>query len=684
MSTRIPVTTSGAMLPRRARILLPVLFVAASVGMSRPTIAQSFDFDKTRIKMAELAGQWRFKTGDDLRWKDPDFDDSKWALLRSDGGWSGQGYPGYGGIAWYRFKITFSGDDRQMALCIPRINESFQVFANGEMIGEFGGMPPNPRVFDGSNHIFRLPRSSGGTGQTISVAIRVWHWPLWARYIDGGSVVTPLVGEIGPIRSWKANDDLETFWEAASRNVLLLIGLLAGIAALTLFALRRMEREYLWFGIYELLIAARIGHSDYRMFYDNWFPGNNLLNDSLDTAASLFFLTFIATLLRRRKDGVYWSAVVALGVSALIEVPTLLGWIGVPAGQTVSTVMAFPYYACVIAMIYSGIKNRVPDARLLISPVLLSYTVESVRNGILIALGAAGPTPFVLFVSRFFNVSRWPFPILLRNVTDLLMQLSALTVLLMRFARSRREEQRMAGELESARAVQNVLIPSAIPTIPGFEIASVYRPATQVGGDFFQIISTGTGGVLLIIGDVSGKGMPAAMTVSLLVGTVRTLAHYTDSPRAILTAMNQRMLARTAGGFTTCMVLRADSDGTLTIANAGHLAPYRNGIELTLGIDLPLGIHAASTYDEAIYQLSAGETLTLLTDGVVEARGESGELFGFERTSAIATASASEIAKAAQDFGQDDDITVLTITRACRLTDTTTNTSAPALSPSPA
>ena len=82
-----------------------------------------------------------------------------------------------------------------------------------------------------------------------------------------------------------------------------------------------------------------------------------------------------------------------------------------------------------------------------------------------------------------------------------------------------------------------------------------------------------------MIGDVSGKGMPAAMTVSLLVGTVRTLAHYTQSPGEILTAMNQRMLARSQGGFTTCLVLRLDANGKLTVANAGHLAPYINGSE---------------------------------------------------------------------------------------------------------
>jgi serine phosphatase RsbU (regulator of sigma subunit) len=226
-----------------------------------------------------------------------------------------------------------------------------------------------------------------------------------------------------------------------------------------------------------------------------------------------------------------------------------------------------------------------------------------------------------------------------------------------------RERAQAAAELEAARTVQQVLIPEEIPTVPGFAILSVYKPAGQVGGDFFQILRTGNGGVLAVIGDVSGKGMPAAMTVSLLVGTVRTLAHYTQSPGEILAAMNQRMLARSSGGFTTCLVLRADANGRLTVANAGHISPYLAGKELALDNGLPLGLAADTTYSESTFQLPPGEQLTLLSDGVVEARSDKGELLGFERLAPLSLHSAAEIADTAKAFGQDDDITVLTLAR---------------------
>jgi hypothetical protein len=258
---------------------------------------------------------------------------------------------------------------------------------------------------------------------------------------------------------------------------------------------------------------------------------------------------------------------------------------------------------------------------------------------------------------------QWPYP----TSTLTLAGIATLVIFIRELIRDRREKQRMAAELAAGRAVQQVLIPEEVPAIPGFIVQSVYKPFGEVGGDFFQVLpienDLASGGVLVIVGDVSGKGMPAAMTVSLLVGTVRTLAHYTRSPGEILAAMNQRMLARSHGGFTTCLVLRADADGLLTIANAGHIAPYVDGRELRLENGLPLGISADTIYAESTFQLPPEQQLTLLTDGVVEARDRAGALYGFERSATLSTQPAEAIAAAAQAFGQDDDITVVTLAR---------------------
>ena len=247
------------------------------------------------------------------------------------------------------------------------------------------------------------------------------------------------------------------------------------------------------------------------------------------------------------------------------------------------------------------------------------------------------------------------------NTWSVIYCITILLFLVLRTISIARDRARAAAELEAARAVQHVLIPVEIPAVPGFTLESVYKPAGEVGGDFFQILPIHSGGVLVVIGDVSGKGMPAAMTVSLLVGTFRTLAHYTQDPSEILAAMNIRMLARSHGGFTTCLVLRAESNGTLTVANAGHIAPYLAGKELPLESGLPLGLSASATYAESTFHLATGQQVTLVTDGVVEARDKTGALFGFDRTAAVSTQDANQIATTAELFGQEDDITTLTL-----------------------
>jgi len=256
-----------------------------------------------------------------------------------------------------------------------------------------------------------------------------------------------------------------------------------------------------------------------------------------------------------------------------------------------------------------------------------------------------------------------PIPFTAFDLASLLVQVSLLAILVLRFARTRRNEERHSSELEAARVVQQVLVPEGAPAIPGFEIQSVYIPAGQVGGDFFQILPLPEGGILAAIGDGSGKGMPAAMMVSLLVGKLQILADSTSSPAEILKGLNRRLHGRSRGGFTTCLILRADPNGNLTIANAGHLSPYKNGAEMPVENGLPLGLSEDATYSETHFRLGQDEQLTLVTDGVVEARGKDGELFGFARTQAISNSPAEAIARAAQDFGQDDDISVIAITR---------------------
>jgi serine phosphatase RsbU (regulator of sigma subunit) len=223
-----------------------------------------------------------------------------------------------------------------------------------------------------------------------------------------------------------------------------------------------------------------------------------------------------------------------------------------------------------------------------------------------------------------------------------------------------RARDALQAEFEAAREVQQRLVTPATD-VPGFEIESAYLPAIHVGGDFFYIRPENPGGLLVVVGDVSGKGLRAAMTVSAIMGALRTMPSL--PPTRILGALNRGLVGQLRGGFVTCCATRIEPDGTLTLANAGHLAPYRSGEEVSVAAGLPLGVDADIQYCECQLPLREAETLTFMSDGVVEARKPTGELFGFERVREISGSTAAAIAAAAQAFGQEDDITVVQLRR---------------------
>ncbi len=238
------------------------------------------------------------------------------------------------------------------------------------------------------------------------------------------------------------------------------------------------------------------------------------------------------------------------------------------------------------------------------------------------------------------------------------------TVLVLRFTRSAQEEQRLSTEMESAHQVQAQLVPLQLPTMPHFRFEAAYLAAGEVGGDFYQVFPQSDGGVLAAIGDVSGKGLKAAMLGSQVVGALRSLAQENLPPSQILARLNRQLVASSDGGFVTCCVAHVSAAGQLTLANAGHLAPYRDGVELETNSGFPLGMIAGVAYRETSVPLQHGDRLTFLSDGVVEARNTAGELFGFDRAASLSIESADQIAHAAKQFGQEDDITVLTLTLA--------------------
>jgi len=615
-----------------------------------------------------LDGPWQFHLGDDLAWASPQFDDSAWEQLSGDKPWGAQTHPNTEGFGWYRLHIAFAPDaPSAIALLVPNVDDSYQVFWNGHLVGTFGKLPPKANLWQSPE-----PRRFDlGPTESGLLAVRVWKdgFGSFDSGVQGGFEAPPLLGSpkaiAASLGAWNYG------WLRAQQLTFALDSLFALVAVVCFIVWFRDRRQslVLWMAVYAF------SHALSPLFLLGIVPLSTCMAASSTTIffclgdVALWFLLLwlldlhgdakLVRLIRTLAIIEFAAAIPDVFTGIGMALPGMVLWQWIDASLTVVYTVFEIIPLCLIGLAIVR-RRRLDSVRwmvaifVFVSQMLLvcSIMLEQGSRFTHWTLGNAISAP--LFTA-------WGSPVASTDISSTLL-LIVLAYAVNRYsADNSRRQLAMEQELQNARIVQQILIPAEIPEVPGFAIESVYRPAGEVGGDFFQIVALEHGGVLAVIGDVSGKGMPAAMTVSLLVGTALTLAHYTESPGEILAAMNQRMLARSQGGFTTCLVLRADADGTLTAANAGHLSPYLDGAELTVESGLPLGLAAHSTYSEIQFRLQPGQQLTLLTDGVVEARDQSGELFGFERAAAISTESANQIANAAEQFGQDDDITVLTL-----------------------
>jgi sigma-B regulation protein RsbU (phosphoserine phosphatase) len=257
------------------------------------------------------------------------------------------------------------------------------------------------------------------------------------------------------------------------------------------------------------------------------------------------------------------------------------------------------------------------------------------------------------------TIQAGPIPIHFASIADSVSILTIVIIIFIRFLRVQRDQERASSELAAARSVQELMIPQEKIQTPGFEVESIYNPANEVGGDFFHVQPTEDGGLLVILGDVAGKGLKAAMNVSMLMGALRRTPE--RSPARILESLNRVLTG--SESFTTCQAAWFGANGELVLANAGHLPPYLNSQEVFVPGGLPLGVLPEVKYDEVRLYLHPGDRILLMSDGVVEARHSSGELFGFERVHNLSGQTAFYIADAAKAFGQEDDITILTVRR---------------------
>src|SRR5215213_8574226 len=234
-------------------------------------------------------------------------------------------------------------------------------------------------------------------------------------------------------------------------------------------------------------------------------------------------------------------------------------------------------------------------------------------------------------------------------------------------------------ELRLARSIQQASLPEEVPSLEGWQISPFYRPAREVGGDFYDFHPLSEGRLGLVVGDATGKGVPAALVMSTTCGMLRLAAQSSSSPGEMLQRVNETLFPYIPPNmFVTCFYAILDpKSGTLSYANAGHDLPYlhRNGAAEELRArGMPLGLMPGMGYEEKEIVLEAGEAAVFYSDGLVEAHAPKGEMFGFPRLRALIAEHGEERSLGnflleelhsfvGEGWEQEDDITLLTLRR---------------------
>ena len=597
---------------------------------------------------SDIDGGWRTHAGDDMAWANPGFDDSGWETVRLD-----DLGPAQEGWRWYRLRIKLHENHPDLALLIDGGEGIYSLYFNGNQISG----PELRSAFRVNRPVERVvPVDMAGTDLQISLRT---YTPASYAALHFPPFMLVALGTPDAIESQRKALESDRFYmliPAVAFNVLFI---LAGIGAYSLHRSQPKHGEYQWLGLYLILL----GTADLLWYSQQGgllpLSANLLVADPILFVITVVQIQFTFSFGGQRLSRLWRVYTVILLLAPLRAWFTWRGQFSSVGLLITEPLLLVPAAVCLPVLLFIWYRRGNREAGWLILPSLLPAATMSLYD-----LGYAA----IIFGwenLEFLDnpIMIGPVPVQPLDIGNFLFLLAISVVIFFRFTRVSREQARTAAELSAAREIQQRLVPASLPALAGYRLEAAYMPAQEVGGDFYQVLEQPDGCTLIVVGDVSGKGLKAAMTGALAIGAVRTLAAEDLGPGTLLSRLSYQMRDTQDSGFITCLCVRIGANGSILAANAGHLSPYRGGEEIPVESGLPLGMLVGIEYTETQIHLQPGDTLTLLSDGVVEAMSPTGQLYGFERTRDISTQSARDIAAAAQAFGQEDDITVLTIAR---------------------
>jgi hypothetical protein len=636
------------------------------------------DFDASNLGSPLLLDKgWRVGITANADAASPEFDDSTWAVRdaqeffadvpdedhhgepNSNAGPSANSNSGpppghHRPFVWFRLHLKLAPNHGPVALLVELpISQNVQmgasslgldVFANGKQIQPEGPHSEAPERFQAISRLYKLDIPPSETSLTLVVR-RIYipfGYGAYTSFFSNHKLRLGLPEDLDrSLEIWSVHSLFERLPRLIN-NILLTV---LSLFLLALFFTQKGHIEYLWLALYELLQApigiVELAGSSARL--------DNLIYIAIFTqlvavSAYLYFEFLVAFLSLRKRWYIYLlrftaPILVCAGPSVLLIGHSPAAPFVLILVFGISILWVIGWFLFIFLTLIAATIRRNFEAGMLLIPFVLSLV--GVAEPVLTAsMSAWAGRPF----HSLLTFHAGPIPIHFAAIADFAGILAIVIIIFGRFLRIQRDQERASSELAAARSVQELMIPQQRIKTPGFEVDSIYNPANEVGGDFFHVQPLRNGALLVVLGDVAGKGLKAAMNVSMIMGALRSLSNL--SPGAILESLN-RVLAGSES-FTTCQAVLFKADGELVLANAGHLPPYINSQEIPLVGDLPLGVLPEVHYDEIRLYLHPGDRIMLLSDGVVEARNPSGELFGFSRVHNLCNQSALYIADAAK------------------------------------
>jgi serine phosphatase RsbU (regulator of sigma subunit) len=673
-------------------VLVSLAWLSLLLGAASGLHGQSFNLQTGREPVASLDGLWRFHTGDNPAWADPNFDDSQWPLLRSDKDWSQQGYKNYGGFAWYRFTIVVPDGSGKWSIDLGPMETGYQLFVDGRPAGSFGPIL-NSLNYAQTSRAFDLSPAAVGP-RTLHIAIRAWHLPAWADYVPGGFVGSSYFGDSSLIAQ-RAETDRSLEWNRfVNEYAYAVLSTLVGIVVLVLFFIRREEREYLWFALLLLANAVDIGLDISRRLSLIPLPVFDFIDGFVQSAALFAALAFFSIVLRAPRSRTWWLVALLLFLSPLTVFLYVFNITITSVGIAglLSALAVLPATVWILLTLLRRALQRDRDALILLVPTLLWQGFPFINSILLITWQLGWQRRAAYWGSPLLTK---PFVLMPGPAVGTIFIFALLLFLIRRFSLAREEETRLSTELASAHSIQRTLVPPISASFSGYDVNGLSLPSEKVGGDLVDVVLLPNRSVLAYVADVSGHGLQAGILMGMVKTAVRTiLLESSDDPASLLASLCDRLnralpTVKESHMYTTLSAICLAPDGRIQYTPAGHpsILYYQASsrtVQALTSHQFPVGLLPVDAYISHSLQIEQGDLLAIATDGILEAANTQEEEFGSDRIAALLTQMPGQdlatirdsIVCAAQAFGkQADDQTILLIRRAEEIRGTSSDNS---------